>query len=248
MGEGANFGPRRPAANETGHISGMTYDGIIFDFNGVLWWDNTLQEQAWNNTAQALRGRPLTAAEMAVHIHGRPNAHSLAYLLDRPVSGAELRDLTEQKEGYYRRLCLAQGAEFRLSPGAAALLDDLSARAIPRTIATASGKGNLDFFIAHLALQRWFDPSRIIYDDGRRPGKPAPDVYLAAAAALGLDPARCIVVEDSDSGLAAAHAAGSGHIVALGPPPAHARLRAVPGVDRVVTSLADLPAALLAAP
>ena len=88
--------------------------------------------------------------------------------------------------------------------------------------------------------------AQIVHDDGRLPGKPAPDVYLEAARRLGLPPAACVVVEDSRSGLAAAHAAGIGHIVALGPAAEQDALRALPGVARVISSLAALPRDLFA--
>src|SRR5256886_15261095 len=63
-----------------------------------------------------------------------------------------------------------------------------------------------------------FRSAKIIYDDGSRPGKPAPDVYLAAARNIGVAPHECAVVEDAVSGIAAAHAAGIGYIVAIGAP------------------------------
>ncbi|MGD8791995.1 MAG: HAD family phosphatase [Anaerolineae bacterium] len=222
-------------------MGGTAYGGLIFDLNGVLWWDSHLQEQAWSNFSARLRGRLLSPAEMAVHVHGRPNRHTLAYLLGRPLAPGEEQQLGEEKERIYRRLCLAQGDDFCLSPGAVELLDFLATRSIPRTIATASGRQNLDFFLAHLGLARWFDPDRIVYDDGTRPGKPAPDVYLTAAQRLDLAPARCIVVEDALSGIQAARAAGIGCIVALGPPEKHSALAALDGVDTVVESLAQLP-------
>src|SRR5437764_3204159 len=53
--------------------------------------------------------------------------------------------------------------------------------------ATSSEITNLKFFMEHLRLGRWFDVAKIIYDDGSRPGKPAPDVYLAAARNIGVD-------------------------------------------------------------
>jgi beta-phosphoglucomutase-like phosphatase (HAD superfamily) len=65
-----------------------------------------------------------------------------------------------------------------LSPGARGLLETLERRNIPRTIATSSEITNLNFFIEHLRLDRWFDVAKIVYDDGIRRGKPAPDIYL----------------------------------------------------------------------
>jgi beta-phosphoglucomutase-like phosphatase (HAD superfamily) len=178
---------------------------------------------------------------MAVHVHGRYNRHTLEYLTGQSLAADEVHRLTEQKETIYRRLCLDQGAEFRLSPGAVELLDFLVAKRIPHTIATASGRTNLDFFVQHLGLARWFEMELAVYDDGSRRGKPAPDIYLQAAHKLGLVPTCCIVVEDSRSGIQAAHAAGVGHIVALGPEHTHAQLAGLEGVDAVVENLGQLP-------
>jgi beta-phosphoglucomutase-like phosphatase (HAD superfamily) len=219
----------------------MPFQGLIFDFNGVLWWDNHLQEQSWIEFSAAVRGRPLSGEEMAVEVHGRPNRHTLEYLLGRRLASDELTGLSEDKERIYRQLCLDQGPGFRLSPGAAELLDWLAVHGVGRTIATASGRGNVDFFFRHLDLARWFEPERVVYDDGRRPGKPAPDIYCQAAANLGLAPARCVVVEDSRSGLEAARRAGIGCLLALGPAPTHPQLARLPGVDQVIDSLERFP-------
>ncbi|MEW5986983.1 MAG: HAD family phosphatase [Chloroflexota bacterium] len=218
----------------------LMFKGIIFDFNGVLWWDSHLQQLAWPQFAATMRSAPLTEAEMAVHVYGRPNRHTLEYLLGRPITDDELHRLSEQKEAIYRRLCLAQGAAFQLSPGAIELLDFLAGRQIPRTIATSSGKPNVDFFIEHLRLDRWFEAAKMVYDDGTRPGKPAPDGYLQAARNLELRPAECIVVEDSLSGIQAARAAGVGYIIALGPPSTHHDLLELAGVNEVVVDLSEV--------
>lgn len=188
-----------------------------------------------------IRGAPLSAEEMAVHIHGRNNRHTLEYLTGCAVQGEELHRLTQRKEAIYRQLCLDQGGGFALSPGAVELLDFLVAHQVPRTIATASEKTNLDFFVTHLALARWFDTGQIVYDDGTRPGKPAPDIYRQAASTLSLEPACCVVVEDSRSGIQAAHAAGIGLIYALGPASTHPQLAQLEGVGRVIERLDQIP-------
>lgn len=64
-------------------------------------------------------------------------------------------------------------------------------------------------------MERWFDPEKIVYDDGTLPGKPNPDIYLKAARTIGLAPSRCVVVEDAVSGIEAARRAGAGYIVAM---------------------------------
>lgn len=222
----------------------MKFEAIIFDFNGVLWWDGHLQEAAWQTFAEQLRGRPFTPEEMALEVHGRTNRHTLEYLTGQTLTGQQAHQLSEQKESIYRQMCLDLGEQFQLSPGAVDLLDFLVASHIPHTIATASGKGNVDFFVEHLDLDRWFNLDQIVYDNGMRRGKPAPDCYRDAAQILGAAPQKCIVVEDSRSGMAAARAAGIGHIVALGPLPEHKRLVQVAGVTQVVTDLSQIPRSL----
>ncbi|WP_427500634.1 HAD family hydrolase [Methylomonas sp. MED-D] len=224
----------------------MKYKGIIFDFNGVLLWDAPLHVQAWQATALRLRGLPLSDDEFSIHVHGRTNRHILSYLRGRNFQEAELLELIQIKESMYRDLCLKNPETFVLSPGAEALLDLVSSKGIPRTIATASEKTNLDFFIQHLGLDKWFDLPRIVFDDGALPGKPAPDMYAKAATNIGLPPYDCIVVEDAISGFQSAHAANIGHIVGLGPLETHNKLLACQGVSTVIESFEQFPRELLA--
>lgn len=223
----------------------MKYQGIIFDFNGVLLWDAPLHEQAWQATAGQLRGAELSDDEFAIHVHGRTNTHILSYLTGRTLSGKELLDLIQVKETMYRSLCLNNPDMFVLSPGAKALLEFVSINDIPRTIATSSERTNLDFFIHHLELGKWFDLQQIVYDDGFLPGKPAPDMYSKAAANIHLTPHDCIVVEDAISGFKSAHAAGIGHIVGLGPREAHGKFLACKGVTTVIESFEQFPREIL---
>lgn len=215
----------------------MTYHGIIFDFNGVLLWDRHLHEQAWAEFARQVRNEPFTVEEMASHMHGRTNRAILQYLTGQELSQTAVDHLAQQKERIYRQRCLEAGAAFQLSPGAVDLLDWLVAHDIPRAIATSSDAINVAFFSRHLHLGRWFPTCQIIFDDGTTPGKPAPDIYLRATTALGLPPPACMVVEDAHSGIEAAYAAGVGRIIALGPEPDHARLRALPGVAQAIAHL-----------
>lgn len=219
----------------------MRYRGIVFDFNGVLFWDADLQVKSWQVIARNLRGREMTDDELATHMHGRPDSYVLCYLASRTIIGPELLKLIQAKEAFFRALCLADPGRLVLSPGAQDLLELLAHNNIPHTIATSSEITNLRFFLQHLRLGQWFDVAKIIYDDGLRPGKPAPDMYLAAARNIAVAPSECVVVEDALSGVAAANAAGIGYIVAIGPPEAHPRLLACDGVAVAITSLAEFP-------
>jgi len=191
------------------------FKGLIFDFNGVLFWDDQLQRDSWRMFAANLREQPLSDAEIDIHVHGRNGQYTLEYLLGHSINVEEAADFMEQKEVIYRQMCLNLNGDFRLSPGAIPLLDDLVKHKVPHTIATASGKKNVDFFIQHLDLGNWFETEKIMFDNGQIRGKPAPDLYLGSAEKLGLSPADCMVVEDSHSGIRAAHAAGIGWVVAM---------------------------------
>ncbi len=222
----------------------MPFDGIVFDFNGVLWWDTHLIDAGWQRTARQLRGREFSAEELARMARGRNNGEILEYLVGHPLGREEIARRIAEREAYYRGLCLQQGENFRLSPGAVGLLDYLRDRGIPRTIATASEKTNVDFFVENLHLERWFEPAKIVYDDLVRPGKPAPDCYLAAAAMLGLAPARCAVCEDSLSGIQAARAAGIGYVIGVASSQARDALLAA-GADEAVENLGQVDAPAL---
>lgn len=216
------------------------FKGLIFDFNGVLLWDDQLQRDSWREFAAQLSDVPLSDDEIDTHVRGRNGKYTLEYLLGYAISAEKAAALMEQKEVIYRKMCLNWDGDFKLSPGAIPLIDNLLKHKIPHTIATASGKKNVDFFIAHLGLGNWFDLEQIMYDDGRIAGKPAPDLYLRAAQNLDIRPQECVVVEDSPSGIQAAHAAGIGWVMALGPGETHSKLSTLPGVDQIITDLGQL--------
>jgi len=217
------------------------YQGIIFDFNGVLLWDSPIQEKSWLELSKKLRDHPLTPREMINIVHGRTNKYIMEYLAQRTIPEDELQELIKAKESYYQELCLAESDSFQLSPGAIPLLDFLVENNIPHTIATSSEKFNLDFFIQHLNLKQWFDVAKIAYDDGNISSKPAPDIYIKAANNISVEPINCIVVEDAISGIMAAQKASIGKIYALGPIEKHALLKSTDGADEVITTLNEIP-------
>jgi HAD superfamily hydrolase (TIGR01509 family) len=184
--------------------------GIIFDFNGTLFWDSEYQETSWD-TFLIEKGIELTSEEKRLHIHGRNGRDSFEYIFQRSFSDAEILALVEEKEVLYRGACLRGGMQ--LAPGAIALLDRLQKDGIPVAIATASGKTNVDFFIEAFDLLKYFSVEKIIYNDGKIRGKPHPDLFLQAMKTLSISGREAIVFEDSDAGIIAAERAGAGHII-----------------------------------
>ena len=94
-----------------------------------------------------------------------------------------------------------------LKPGTIELLDALRAARIPMAIVTSSSRRNAEQHLTWAGIRERFDT--ILTHDDVVHGKPHPDLYLLAAARLGVRPGACIAIEDSNPGIAAAHAAGA---------------------------------------
>ena len=191
------------------------FKGIIFDFNGTLFFDSKMHYDAWKDFSKKLRGTAFSDKEMREHMFGRTNKDIIAYAIGKIPDETLVKTLGDEKESLYRERCLRMGADCKLAPYATVFLDYLKTNNFPMTIATMSNKDNVDFFIKQFKLDKWFDLNKIVYDNGKIKGKPAPDIYLQAAKNIGLPPQKCIVVEDALSGIEAAHQAGIGKIVAI---------------------------------
>lgn len=189
--------------------------GIIFDFNGTLYWDSKLHYDAWREFSKVLRGYPFTDEEMRDKMFGHTNEDIIEYAIGRKPSKEMVEKYAKEKESLYRKQCLLERENFKLAPGAVEFLDYLKSKNIPRTIATMSEWDNVEFYIKEFNLERWFDLDKIVYSDGTIPGKPAPDIFMIAAKNLGLHPKDCVVVEDAIAGIKSAQSAGIGKIVAI---------------------------------
>jgi HAD superfamily hydrolase (TIGR01509 family) len=99
------------------------------------------------------------------------------------------------------------GAGLPLKSGAVELLDALQAAECPMAIVTSSSQRTADTHLRLAGIRHRFE-TILTRDDVVR-GKPSPDLYLLAASRFGLKPEVCVAVEDSNHGVAAAHAAGA---------------------------------------
>ena len=181
-------------------------EGIIFDFNGTLYWDSQLHYDAWRDFSKILRGYPFTDEEMRKKMFGHTNADIIEYAIGKKPSDEMVEKYGKEKEALYRERCLKEPENFKLAPGAIEFLDYLKENNIPRTIATMSEWDNVEFYIKHFDLGKWFDLEKITYSDGTIPGKPAPDI---------LNPKDCLVIEDAIAGINSAKSAGIGKIIAI---------------------------------
>lgn len=190
------------------------YKSVIFDFNGTLVFDTANHDRAWKIITSKYREKPFSAEELEKNIHGRTNKAIFEYITGRELNAAEVDKFSTEKELIYQKLC-REDKNFRLIRGAEDFLNYLRDNKIPRTIATASNRMNVDFYVEMLHLERWFDLDKIVYDDGTLEGKPSPDIYEKAAKILQTKPEDCIVFEDAILGIESASRAGIGKIIAV---------------------------------
>ncbi|HAK46025.1 MAG TPA: hydrolase [Spirochaeta sp.] len=218
----------------------MTYKGIIFDFNGTLIWDTMLHKKAWQAFARKA-GIDFTEKQYYNDIHGRSTRDIFEILYSRRIEDDELARLSYQKEDLYRKACLDNPEIYCLAPGVEDFLDHIAESGIPRTIATASEKMNVDFFVDTLMLDRWFEPELFVYDDGSMAIKPEPDLYLKASERLNVQPEELVVVEDTYFGVLSAIRAGAGYIIVTGPAEdQHEELNNLEGIDLFISDFAGI--------
>jgi HAD superfamily hydrolase (TIGR01509 family) len=174
--------------------------GILFDLDGVLADTERLHWTAY----RALLGEYGLDIPLEEYRHrfiaegGGPEWACRHYRL--PLTPEELRG---RKAPRYRALL---EADLRERPGARAALRRLRGGGYRLAVATNSLRDEVDFVLGRLGMRDLLD-AVVAREDYLR-AKPAPDAYLTAAAALGLEPAACVVVEDTARGVRAARAAG----------------------------------------
>lgn len=180
-----------------GQSPAMLYDAVIFDLDGTLLDTEALTHAAGVATFAAFG--VTDASDFLLAQVGVADA----------VAAASFRETYPQldhaafAERWFAEVRLRHDAGIPLKP----LVHDLLALlTLPRAIATSSQRDSAHRKIGAAGLEGIF-AHVVTVDDVARP-KPAPDPYLLAARLLGVDPARCLAFEDSDTGAASAHAAG----------------------------------------
>ena len=180
----------------------MPIHGVLFDMDGVVLDTEKLYARFWAEAAHAL-GYPMTY-EQALGMRSLNSAAGQAKLESYFGAGVS-REVMRKKRV---ELMDAYVAEFGVEakPGIHELLDVLKEQGIKTAIATSSPMDRATSYLGSLGLLDKFD--RICSGHDVKCGKPAPDIYLHAAASIGIPPENCLAIEDSMAGIQSAHAAG----------------------------------------
>lgn len=179
----------------------MPVELVIFDCDGVLVDSERLSVRVESRLLTEL-GWPLTEQDVLERFVGRSDAHMKA-----EIESALGRAVPEWDDAYRTALHEAFHAELEAVDGIDAALDELTRWGTATCVASSGTHDKMALTLGLTGLHHRF-AGRIFSATEVANGKPAPDLFLHAAASLGVEPARCAVVEDSRYGVEAARAAG----------------------------------------
>jgi beta-phosphoglucomutase family hydrolase len=174
----------------------------VFDMDGTLVDNMRFHNEAWVSISRRL-GVEASAERFEREFAGQKNEEIFPKLLGRSLPPEELERLAEEKESHYRALYTPH---LSLHRGADGFLGRLRAAGVKLAVATAAPQGNRTLVLDGLGIRSWF--ARVVGAEEVTRGKPAPDIFLAAAKALGVEPGACVAFEDAINGVRSARAAG----------------------------------------
>lgn len=219
----------------------MTFDALIFDFDGVL-----IESEAVGNRQIAdyltSIGHPTSAADSFANFMGL-SGHAFLGAIERWIGRPLPDDFHVARKAEDDRI-MREGVD--AVEGAVRFVFDLPGD-LPKAIASSSSTAWITRHLDHIGLREVFGDRIFSGKEHVARGKPAPDIYLHAAAALGVPIERCVVVEDSPVGATGAVASGA-HVVGFvggshcGPDHAE-KLRAI-GVHKIATTFDEVAALL----
>lgn len=204
----------------------MKFSAFIFDMDGTLLDNMGFHRDVWVEFL-AEKGIRIDAEQFSAFSAGRTNAEILRQLIGPHLSDFQVEEYSEAKEELYRSRYrhLMKPAE-----GLPEFLHKAREMGAPLAVASSAGCDNIHFHLDVLHLEGIFDV--LVGSEDVRRGKPDPEIFLTAAERLGVAPARCLVFEDTPTGIEAAQRAGM-RVVAFTTSYSSERLRQIQAVLRV---------------
>ncbi|WP_337883147.1 HAD family phosphatase [Chromobacterium haemolyticum] len=180
----------------------QNYDAILLDMDGLMIDTERISMESWRRAADEL---DMTLSDqLLLDMVGLSMRRCTEFLSEKLGNQDDAVALQNVGRRHYWQML--EHEEIPLKRGIEALLDWALAQSLPRAVATSTQRQLADIKLGRTGLSRYFDT--VVAGDEVAHTKPAPDVYLAAARKLGIDPQRCVVLEDSIYGLHAGVAAG----------------------------------------
>ncbi|MEF3274164.1 MAG: HAD family hydrolase [Chloroflexus sp.] len=214
----------------------MPIRALLFDFDGLIVDTETPAFQSWQEIF-AEYGVELSVHEWGIALGANGTFDAIAHLVAR-LRERDPRLADEVRAAQTTILARRQARKDALSaaqpllPGVLTLLTEARAASIPCAIASSSSQRWVEGWLHWLGIRNYF--AAVVTADDVIATKPAPDLFLTAAARLGRSPAECLVLEDSPNGIRAARAAGC-PVVAI--PGAISRQLPLPPADLVLPDL-----------
>jgi beta-phosphoglucomutase family hydrolase len=230
-----------------------SYDGVLFDLDGVITPTADVHMHAWQAVFTELFTAwdvtpPYTEDDYYVHLDGKKRYDGVASLLrsrdvevpwgspDDDPTADTVCGIGNRKNAVFLRLLRDGG--IAPYPGSMAVVDHLKAAGVP--VGVVSSSKNAEEVLRAAGIRDRFAVlvDGLVAEREHLPSKPAPDMFAAGARLLGVDPARSAAVEDAQSGVESASAAGYALVVGVDRGTGAAALRAA-GAHVVVTDLSD---------
>jgi beta-phosphoglucomutase len=199
-------------------MTGSGRRAAVFDMDGVLVNNSRFHREAWRRLSRE-EGFALTDPEFWRQAIGRPVEEAVPRILGRALPPEESGRLARRKTALYHELADGQAPPVR---GVVEFVRALAALGVPRALATSAVADSAVRILEGIGLAGAFSV-QVTAGQVQR-GKPDPEVYLTAAARLGVPPAVCVVFEDAVVGVEAARRAGMA-VVGLTTAHADAELR-----------------------
>lgn len=181
---------------------------LIFDMDGVVLHSTDLHMKAW---VLYLERNGVEDTSVIYRMLGKRNDQIVHDIFGTDVSAAEVVEHGAAKERLYREL-MTPVLEGSYVSGVREFLRAAHIQGIPLALATNAEPLNVDFVLDHAGLRPLF--SAIVDGSQVTHAKPHPEVFLTAAARIGIEPRNCVIFEDSPGGIQAALSAG-GRVVGL---------------------------------
>ena len=218
----------------------MGIRAVLWDMDGVLVDTGEFHYQAW---AYTLRSHDiLFSRERFQHTFGMNNWGTLITLFGKEPDQDFYNKVSLEKEAHFREIIHGQ---VRPLPGVLETLRLLKSKGVRQAIASSAPQENIDVLVDALALGEYFDA---IVSGSQMPGKPAPDVFLAAARAVDISPQHCLVIEDAVTGVAGAKSAGMLCLAVTNTNPAEKLRQADYILDSLLELELDFPESMLELP